>query len=1379
MKYDSLLLILFFALFPFSGIANNCLVFTSEHELPSSMVNHVYQDMDGVVWISTEDGLSRYDGANFITFRKDVYDSTSIRNNYVRFTYESSSNTFFVGTLTGLQVYDRAERCFSEVTPYINGRRYSAVNVSCLAELDDSTILVGTSGHGLFLLVDDGPLCIVQNEEMLPGCYYIEKVLCDDHGNVWIVTLDKGVFCLNRKYEIVEQYSFGVNESCFSINIGGDGNVYLGSSKGSLVKYDYSTHTFSVVANVRQLHSAIVDLYAADSVTMMIGSDGDGLKVYDVRTGVVRDYNLNLLGLKSQKLKVHSILNDNHNNLWLGCFQQGVILEPAIENDFKYVGSRSSSANNIGACCVMSVSCDGDDNIWVGTDNDGIYLLNKDCSLKKHFSIDNNPALAPRTTLCMFRDSRGKMWAGSYLEGLYRLNERTGRFERVLLDNNRDFNQATSVYSIVEDDRQNIWIAVTGVGIYRINIVTLEQKLFQAMPSGIGYSPTANQLPNAWVNTLLLDGNRLYFGTYDGFGCFDIENENFSTVFGVNRMLSGEVVYSLFQDAVGKIWIGTANGLFCFDPKSNEYDKYTIENGLPSNSISSIQSDEEGNLWISTNNGLSCLISQSPFFANYYASDGLQCNEFSKAASSVNSIGTLFYGGMNGLICFNPQKIKKHYSIPGIRITDFYVHNMPVTKKTLSDGEPIVDCDITKADKVSLSYSDNSFSIEFSAMEFANPERIIYRYSMDGNGWISLQPGNNKVSFSNVKPGVHEFCVRSVDANALSRIRKLTICIAAPWYASRLAYVCYVLSFILVLSLTVLYLKHNHTMRMRILEHKHAEDINEAKLQFFINISHEIRTPMSLIIGPLQKLMSSDSNDERQRTYNIINRNAERILNLINQLMDVRKIDKGQMRLHFEEVNIADTVKDICANFEYQASLQDISLNFSAANSDMKLWVDSAYFDKVVVNILSNAFKFTPRNGEINVVLSEGKDEQKQKSPLSQYVEIYIEDSGTGINNEDITRIFERFYQSAGRNAVSGTGIGLHLTKSLVELHHGTIMVANNENKPGCHFVVRLPVGSGHLSAEELKPLGQPVAAVAEKIISEEARQLPNVPIDIQDAKKVRTKTKFHVLLVEDDDEIRQYVKNELSTDFHVQECVNGVEAMDSILKNTPDIVVSDVMMPIMDGIALCQKIKQNVNVNYLPVVLLTSLTTEKDRIEGLNVGADAYITKPFSVDVLRSTVQNILKNRMILKNKYQGSQSQENNVKKLEISSPDDRLMQRVMKVINANISNPDLSVEMIANTVGISRVHLHRKLKEITNQSTRDFIRNVRLQQAATLLSEKRHCIVEVATIVGFSNAAYFSTAFKDLYGMTPSEYMEQQKDNRLATEKQNDKQSNDVES
>lgn len=1341
--------------------ANNCRVYTSEHELPSSMVNQVYQDRDGVIWISTEDGLSRYDGANFVTFRCNEQDTVSLRNNYVRVTFEDSKGRFFVGTLTGLQLYDRATRQFKNILPVVDGLKFTqGVNVSSIVETDRGMILIGTSGHGIFALNDlNEEMVMIQDAELLPNCFYIEKMLCDSRGNLWVATPDKGVFALNIRRKIVTSRMLGDNESCFSLEESPDGNIYIGTSLGNLIRYDRRSDSYSVSVTQKQTQGAIMDIYVADSSTLLLGIDGSGLKMLDIAGREMKNYNLNLLGLNSQKLKVHSIMRDDHRNLWLGCFQQGVVLEPAIENEFTYIGSRSSTMNNVGSCCIMSVSCDADDNVWVGTDNDGIYLLNKDFSLKRHYSVDDPSKMMSRTTLCTYKDSRGNVWVGSYLGGLSKLNEVTGECVPVQIVS-KDNNQAKSVYSIIEDSKQNIWVAVTSVGICRINIITGEQKLYSALPNGIGYTATANLLPNAWINTLLLCGDRLYFGSFDGLGCLDISTDDFVSAFGVNKMLSGEVVNALHEDSDGKIWIGTSRGLFCFDPQTKCCDKYTMSNGLPSNSISSIESDSDGNLWISTNNGISCLIKQNYFFANYYAADGLQCNEFSKGASGVNSKGVLFYGGMNGLIGFNPQKIKKHYSIPGIRISNFYIHNNAVAKGMLSNGRQIVDCDITKADNVYLSYYDNSFSIEFTSMEYANPERIGFMYSLDGNGWIHLQPGNNKVSFSNLKPGKHEFCVRAVDANSYSKTKKLAIVIEAPWYASKLAYGCYAIAFLLIFGLIFFYLRYYYDMRRKMLEHKHAEDLNEAKLQFFINISHEIRTPMTLIMGPLQKLIDSDANSDRQKNYNVIYRNANRILELINQLMDIRKIDKGQMHLKFQEVDIVSMIRDICDNFEYQASLQNIRLTCTSDKPDSSVWVDSKNFDKIIVNILSNAFKFTPANGEINVRISDGVDPDKTKKILCDYVQIDIEDSGSGINSDDLKRIFERFYQSrdAHNMAVSGTGVGLHLTKSLVELHHGTISAANNVDKPGCHFTIRLPKGSSHLAADEIATQEEVMSMAAERSALLDKKRITSDVVEGQ-VTKIKSKTKYHVLLAEDDDEIRNYIKEELLRDYHVQEYTNGVDALDAILRNAPDIVISDVMMPMMDGRTLCQKIKQNINVNYLPVVLLTALTNENDKIEGLDVGADAYLTKPFNIDVLRHTIQNLIKVRMTLKNKYEGGQSQETKVKKLEMVSPDDRLMQRVMKVVNSNISNPDLSVEMIASMVGISRVHLHRKLKELTNQSTRDFIRNVRLQQAASLLAEKKHCIAEVSTLVGFSNSAYFSTAFKDLYGMSPSEYMEQQ--------------------
>lgn len=1344
-------------MFCFPVHASNCLLFTSERELPSNMVNQVFQDSDGVIWIATEDGLSRFDGADFVTFRKDNSDSIALINNYIELIYEVGEQKFIIGTLSGLQLYDHASRSFVDVPAYIDGVKFpQGMDISCIVCGSDSLVMVGTSGHGIFVLANSrDSLSLVQDSELLPNCYYIEKLMLDRNKNLWVSTMNKGVFVLDSSRKIIGSYAFGGSESCFSFVDAPDGYVYMGTSQGNLLKCDVASGSFVTVASQRQVRSAIMDIQIVDSTSLMLGTDGDGLKIFNTATGELLDYNLSLTGLNSRKLKVHSIMRDNCNNLWFGCFQQGVVLEPAADNEFVFAGSMSSNANTIGSCCVMSVLCDGDD-IWVGTDNDGVYLLNKDLTQKRHFEADVLPSSIPRTTLCIFRDSRRNVWLGSYLGGVCCLNENTGRCLPVELADEGDFNHATSVYCIAEDGRQNLWVALNGIGFCRISLLTSEQKLYPAMPNGVVYSDTANQLPLSWINTMLISGDRLYFGGYGGFGCLDIENDDFVSILGRNRVLAGEVVYALHEGADRKIWIGTANGLLSFDPQTCEIDKYTTLNGLPSNSISSIESDADGNLWISTNAGITCLNAQNYSFSNYYASDGLQCNEFSKSASSVNAAGRLFFGGVNGLISFYPQKIKKHYSIPNIRLTNFYIHDKPIAKGMLSGGRQIVDSDISKAEHVYLAHSDNSFSIEFSAMEYANPSRITYLYNMDGKGWIHLRQGDNKVSFSNVKPGKYEFSVKAVDANSFSKTRKLIIHITAPWYATVVAYIVYFLLAVAVIIVLVVHFHRTRILRTEVLEHKYAEDVNEAKLQFFINISHEIRTPMSLIIGPLRMLINSDADPVRQRTYDTIRRNAERILGLINQLMDIRKIDKGQMRLSFTECDIVKIIRDVCANFEYQANIQGISLNLVSNQPEVKVWVDSGNFDKIIVNILSNAIKHTPRNGAINVTVSVNSDNQTDGADAAAgFAVIDIEDTGSGINPDELNRIFERFYQSQAEKTVSGTGVGLHLTKSLVELHHGTIVAANNVGKPGCHFTIKLPLGSAHLTDEER-------SVVNTAVVNEKTNVLPVSQVDLRNFEpepKKQTKTKYRVLIAEDDDEIRKYISDQLSLYFHVVECANGADALDSVLQNAPDVVVSDVMMPIMDGQTLCRKIKQNITVNYLPVILLTSLATDNDRIKGLEAGADAYLTKPFSIDVLRHTIMNLLRNRAALKNKFQGRQSQGADVKRIEVNSPDDRLMQRVMTVINKNIDNTELSVEMIASMVGISRVHLHRKLREITNQSARVFIRNVRLQQAATLLAEKRQSIAEIAEIVGFSSTSHFSTAFKDLYGVTPTEYMEKE--------------------
>lgn len=630
------------------------------------------------------------------------------------------------------------------------------------------------------------------------------------------------------------------------------------------------------------------------------------------------------------------------------------------------------------------------------------------------------------------------------------------------------------------------------------------------------------------------------------------------------------------------------------------------------------------------------------------------------------------------------------------------------------------------------------------------------------NQWLSTEPGVNRVTYNNLPPGKYTFHVRALSHGNLSEIRTVKILITPPWYEMWWAYCIYVFLLGLLVLGIVNYILSRMRHRREIMKREHAEQLNEAKLQFFINISHEIRTPMTLIINPLEKLLAEKKGGEVQKTYLMIYRNAQRILRLINQLMDIRKLDKGQMFMKFRETDMVGFIDDVMLTFDYMARKKKIHFSFEHAMPQLKVWVDMNNFDKILMNIFSNAFKYTPEQGEITVSLSTGRDATR-RDPLKEYFEITVTDSGIGLDREKIERIFERFYQIDNDVTKSnfGTGIGLHLSRSLVELHHGIILAENREDAPGSRFVIRIPLGSAHLRTDELEDVEALITPHAvlvkpEKTDLEEVFEEEEGEEDEESKKTGKAKNRMRILIVEDEEEILSYLKEELEGDYRIMTRKNGREAYDTILADTPDLVISDIMMPEMDGLSLCRKIKQNTNVNHVPVILLTAKSKPEDTMEGMATGADAYMVKPFNTELLKSTIANLLANRKLLKSKFSGAQQQEDKVQKLSMKSADEILMSKIMKVINENLSNPDLNVEMLAANVGLSRVHVHRKLKELTNLSARDFIKNIRLQQAAALLKEKKLTVSEVAYATGYTNLSHFSSSFKEVHGMSPKEYM-----------------------
>ncbi|MDR1005215.1 MAG: response regulator [Prevotellaceae bacterium] len=1366
----TLLSLLLLILCPGTGHAQGRL-FTTDNELSCSLINKIYEDTHGIIWIATEDGLNRYDGAKFTVFKHRTADPHSLLSNYVRTLYEDSRGRLWVGTLTGLQYYDRATEQFYNV-PLLSADNNPTIrpNIGNVIERANGDVWISAAGHGIHLIEEEADSLIArQRTDILPP-QSIGAIYEDSHGYLWIATGDNGIYRMdaNNQYRHYPPALYPTMNRLSPFCEDRQGTLYVGSLTHGLFRYDAPTDRFVAIPYPHNPYLPIKVLHA-DGDHLLVGTDGNGMKVYDIHTHTFVSRPLNITTFDPRQAKIHSILKDRAGNLWYGLFQKGVLITPPIESDFRYIGYQSATHNLIGSGCVMSVSTDHNGTLWVGTDNDGLYGINPDGTLRAHFAPDTaNPHAVPATIMSIFEDSRHNLWLGSYLNGMARLDPRTGQCEYIRLTNNRN-EEAQSVYCFAEDRHGNLWIGTMGNGLFRLHIDTRATESFTGVRSDPGTDwDKVNHLHNSWINCLLYSAgdDRLYFGTFDGIGCLDVGTLNFVTPLGTRRLLR-ETIYTLYSDRQGDIWAGTVDGLRHISLPSQTVRAYTQADGLPSDLIRSIEADSRGMLWISTGYGISRFNPTDSTFANYYAGDGLQGNEFSRGASYASpTTGALIFGGMNGITSFLPEEIHSGGQQPTIRITDFRLHNRAVRKGTRSGGKEIIDTAVSDADRFELSYRDNSFSIELSAMEFYNPEHVTYLYALNDNQWISLQPGIHTVSFGDLQPGTYRFRFKARKNESESDIREIKVVIAPPWYTSPWAKLTYTLLALAALLGIVLQVRNHIRVRQERVEHRHAEEINKAKLQFFTDISHEIRTPMSLIISPIQTLMATDRDRHRGTMYRTIYRNAERILQLINQLMDMRKIDRGQMRIRFSETDLTSFLQELYVTFTPHAEAKQITMRFvpETPEAPTPVWIDPSNFDKVIVNVLANALKFTPQGGEITISLRTGNDPAAADTPLQHFVEIVIADSGIGIAPEELEHIFDRFYQI--RNQMSptfGTGIGLHLCRSLMTLHHGTIHAGSNGDQPGTRFIIRLPQGKAHLSPDEINTDTAPTAGsllpiphpiVPANDISLDADWLP-----ADNNSKGTPRQRRRLLIVEDDAEIQAYLYHELKKDYYISACNNGKEALEEILKQQPDLVISDIMMPEMDGLLLCRKIKQNVRINHLPVILLTAKNHEEDKIEGLSTGADAYIIKPFSIEIVRKTIENLIAGRNLLRSSFSGSQLQENKLEQLDVASPDEQLMERVMKFVNANLGNPKLSVDLMAKEVGLSRVHLYRKLKEITNQAPRDFIRNLRLKQAATLLSEKRYNISEIADLTGFNSPVYFATLFKEMYGMLPKEWMERQ--------------------
>lgn len=1328
-----------------SGSAQQLKLIAAETGLSNTLINQLYQDSYGYIWITTECGLCRYDGENMTVYRASANEtsedgSSSINSDYVHKIFEDSKGRIWIGSIVGLQLYDRQIDAFWNVPLYQEEKRISA-HVTDIVEDHKGNIWIATSGRGV--LKYDGEKAVNVLAGLDAGADFVSSMICDKKGRLWIVASSNRII---YRYDIDQDNISFIRiegdrvqaENSFVVETNGD--IYLSADNTGLYKYDEHATMFRRTGRNRGIFISAISSF---NDNIFVGTDGDGLYRY-MANGEEDKLDFYIPQIDFSKAKIHSVLFDNNGNMWLAIFQKGIVMVPHSTLAFECYGYRPNSTHNIGSSSVMSILSD-DDGLWVGTDGEGLYRIDAKGNAR------HVEGALPKTIMGLAKaKNKDIIYIAGYDAGLLAFNKQSGQItdmNHYLASASPSYNGRVVCIEVADDGM--ILVGTYGSGFY--TIANNVAKAYVSTSEIIDYK--RNEPVNNWINTITIDNEIAWVGTYKGISCFDMSVEKFMVVdLVLQNSINGGVVFDITKFGKNEMWIATNNGLLRYKSTNHEAQIYRSDNGLAADVALSVANDESGNMWIGTNKGLSKYDSRNDMFSGFYAFDGLQGEQFSRDAVALSADGKLCFGGTSGLTCFYPDNVTRDKVDMRVEVIDLYLNGRKVSMGEKSNGEDVLTTAVIDADRFNISYAEKAFSIDLSSFNFVNPEHVVYEYMLDGfdTEWHHTPMGISQISFTNLQPGEYVLNLRSRLGNSISPLKKIIINISPLWWQTKWALLIYFAIFVIIILFIFLVMMQRQYIKAEILRQEHERNIEEAKFQFFFNLSHEIRTPLTLILNPIKELMARPNNDrEEAKKYDMIYNNSMRILGLINQLLDLRKIEKGQMNMHFVLIDLANMVEGIMHNFSFMAEKKSVKLLFTSEMTDNQVAVDKDHFDKVMYNLYSNALKFTPEGGEVRTTLSQDNDN----------VVIEVCDTGCGIDETKLEQIFNRFYQIESDNvaAYTGTGIGLHFSRSIVNLHGGTIKAENRtDGQSGAIFRVVIP---RHHSEETTVTDEEDIVAVFDE---DKISPADNYLRHTFDPEKHKAATKKHILVVDDEREVNAYLVSELSKFYKVDSCQNGKEAYDMLLKDDYDAVVSDVMMPVMDGMTLCKKVKSNININHIPVILLTAKHSDEDRNKGLQTGADAYIAKPFDMEVLNNTLWGIIENRDRIMRRIGEMNNGVKLQKKINLKSVDEALMEKVTSYIDANISDPNLNVEKLASHVGMSRVHMHRKLKELTNQSARDFIRNIRLRQAGILLGEKKLNISDVAYALGFTNLSHFSTSFKDFYGVSPKEYMNEKLDN-----------------
>ena len=1263
--------------------------FIPSDRFSSGLINAMCQDQYGYMWIATENGLNKFDGYRFTTYYHRSGDSTSLGSNIVTSLYQDRQGQFWVGTRTGLHRYDFTTDKFVNY-PFVNEE--NAPRVITLLERKNGELLAGTSGRGLWTVKDGAMSKIKGGYSTSGGNWYYNVMIEDSKGRFWKCGYGDEVTMMDKQ----GVHQFFVDQGIVAcIAEFGDEILIICLHGISSYKNGQVSHADIDLSALGSNDVIMSCAFQDHEGNIYIGTRGEGLFRLPKGSRKIERVECTLQGMDLNTAKIWTISEDRRGNIWVGCLSKGLVILPSQQPQF---AAWSFSAQRYFISSTITSLCQGDNGLtWCTVQGSGVFAFDASGRI---VARPNAPVAAE----FIYRDRRGQFWIATD-EALYRYEPLSGRYQKEIAL------VADRINAMTDDNEGNLYISTFSRGFCIYNPETGAVKI----QNGTDPESPKGRLCNNWVLAMLRDRTgHIWLATSSGVSCYDPTTDSFRSL-GFDQLMDGMICFSLCETRQGDILIGTDQGLYRYTPGLPDVKPYSDDATLADKTIAYVAEAKNGDLWCATSMGIWQYDFKKQQFIGHVNGNGLTAKEYIAGVGMHTSDDVVYFANNDGLTVFRPSEVTgSHKQLPVVNLTGFSIAGRAVSPLT---------------DEFSVSYLDNTMTLEFSLLDFNNPSNIIYEYRINKEKWIQNEEGQNAIQLSHLQPGTYNIEVRALSASVYSPTKTITVVVTPPWWRSTLAYFLYFVGLIgLVVLMGFMYRRRTH------------QQMDEDKMKFLINATHDIRSPLTLIMGAAGKLKNLDIEDlkseEKLQSFNssilqpsieAIDRNANRLLVLVNQILDERRIDKNQMQLHCRETNLVDFISNICKLYQYNANQRNITFTFEHDKDHVLAWVDRINFDKVVSNLLSNAFKYTFDDGEVKVILRE----------LQKDIEIQVIDNGLGFKGDEADKLFDRFYQ--GSNSASlgmqGTGIGLNLCRAITQMHGGRIKAQNRDgNERGAVFTVTIPKGKEHLTPEQ--------------IMSDEPAR------EVLSAGKTASTHHSHILITDDDQEIADYIIGELGDRYRFEYAPNGKEALKMLLMGTYDLVISDVMMPEMDGLQLLRRIKDNPTISQLPVIMLTSKAEVEYKLEGLKSGADAYIAKPFDMEELHIQIDNLIAGVRRLRGKFSGAVSQEERIENIEVKGNDEALMERIMKSVNANMSNPSYTVDTMAEDVGISRAQLHRKMKEMTGIATGKFLRNLRMEQAARLLREGKINVAQIADRVGYADQAHFSTAFKSHFGQSPSE-------------------------